>query len=235
MITSVTPAYPSEAERLGIEANVELNVIVNAAGNVTGAESSGFGAKIHRDDQNVAERAEFVATQGNTFRDAAVAAARQWKFEPGSAQWMCVFSFRFRLKPLDSKQAEKGADASIGSPILSATSSSTRPGETPSPPRTGVRVGGDIKAPRKIVDVKPLYPDDARAAKAKGVVLLEVIIAANGSVSNVRVLRSIPEFDQAAIDAVQQWKFEPTLLNGAQGEVEMLVYVNFVPAIADRP
>jgi TonB family protein len=48
-------------------------------------------------------------------------------------------------------------------------------------------------------------------------------------VSKARVLRSIPVFDQAAIDAVTQWKFEPTALNGAPVEVEMLVFINFVP------
>jgi len=93
-----------------------------------------------------------------------------------------------------------------------------------------LRVGRDVRAPLKIVDMKPLYPDSARAAQVKGVVILDVTIAIDGSVSNARVLRSIPIFDQAAIDAVRQWKFEPTLLNGTPVEVEMAVTINFVPA-----
>jgi protein TonB len=79
-----------------------------------------------------------------------------------------------------------------------------------------------------MIDVKPHYPDEARATKTTGVVLLEATIAADGSVSKALVLRSIPMLDQAAIDAVMQWKFQPTWLNGKPVEVEMLVFVNFV-------
>jgi TonB family protein len=234
MITSVTPVYPPEAERLGIEANIELNVIVNAAGDVTSTEpgpSGGGGAMVHHDDQNLSERAEFVATKPRAFADAATAAARQWKFEPANAQWRCTFSFRFRAGSPDSSEAGEDAKLSIGSPAPSTPSGTARPGETASTPRTGpVRVGlGYLKPPQKMIDVKPLYPDEARAAKAKGVVLLEVTIAADGSVSKALVLRSIPMLDQAAIDAVTQWKFQPPLLNGAPVEVEMLIFVNFVP------
>ena len=96
MITSVTPVYPPEAERLGIEANIELNVIVNAAGDVTSTEpgpSGGGGAMVHHDDQNLSERAEFVATKPRAFADAAAAAARQWKFEPAMKDGQPVSMF----------------------------------------------------------------------------------------------------------------------------------------------
>ena len=90
-----------------------------------------------------------------------------------------------------------------------------------------LRVGGPIKPPIKLVDVKPVYPEDARAAGIEGVVILEIVIGENGSVIEARVLRSIPDLDQAAIDAVSQWQFEPTLLNGEPVELEMNVTVNF--------
>jgi TonB family protein len=90
-----------------------------------------------------------------------------------------------------------------------------------------LRVGGPIKPPIKLVDVKPVYPEDARAAGIEGVIILEIVIGENGSVIEARVLRSIPELDQAAIDAVSQWQFEPTLLNGEPVELEMNVTVNF--------
>jgi TonB family protein len=90
-----------------------------------------------------------------------------------------------------------------------------------------LRVGGPIKAPRRLVDVKPVYPADARAAGIEGVVVLDIVIGEDGSVIEARVLRSIPELDQAAIDAVNQWQFEPTLLNGEPVELEMNVTVNF--------
>ena len=90
-----------------------------------------------------------------------------------------------------------------------------------------VRVGGPIKAPSKRKHVNPAYPAVASAARVQGVVILEVIIGPSGSVDNACVLRSIPLLDQAAIDAVRQWEFEPTLLNGQPVPVLMTVTVNF--------
>jgi TonB family protein len=90
-----------------------------------------------------------------------------------------------------------------------------------------VRVGGDIREPRKIKDVKPVYPAEAQAAGVQGVVIMEVTISPQGDVASARILRSIPMLDQAAANAVAQWKFEPTLLNGAAVPVLMTVTVNF--------
>jgi TonB family protein len=90
-----------------------------------------------------------------------------------------------------------------------------------------VRVGGDIKEPRKTNDVRPMYPQIARAAAVQGVVILEIVIDPRGDVSDARIIRSIPLLDQAALDAVKQWKFTPTLLNGAPVSVLMTVTVNF--------
>jgi len=90
-----------------------------------------------------------------------------------------------------------------------------------------VRVGGDIQPPQKTRDASPLYPDIARQARVQGIVILEAIIDPQGNVTNVRVLRSIPLLDQAAIDAVRKWKYEPTLLNGVPVPIVMTVTVNF--------
>lgn len=90
-----------------------------------------------------------------------------------------------------------------------------------------VRVGGNIKPPTKIHDVRPVYPDIALAARVSGVVILETLIGPDGSVHDARVLRSIPLLDQAALDAVMQWRFTPTLLNGQPVPVIMTVTVNF--------
>jgi TonB family protein len=90
-----------------------------------------------------------------------------------------------------------------------------------------VRVGGDIKEPKKIKHVAPVYPDIAQASRVQGVVILELIIDPNGDVSDARVLRSIALLDQAALDAVMQWRFTPTLLNGNPVSVIMTVTVNF--------
>jgi protein TonB len=75
--------------------------------------------------------------------------------------------------------------------------------------------------------VAPLYPVVARQAHIEGVVILEAVLDDQGRVESVRVLRSIPLLDQAAVDAVRQWRFTPALLNGQAVPVVMTVTVNF--------
>jgi protein TonB len=93
--------------------------------------------------------------------------------------------------------------------------------------RAPVRVGGNLRAPQKVKDVRPAYPSIAQSARVQGVVILEVIIDEQGLVSNARILRSIPLLDQAALDAVRQWEFTPTRLNGDLVPVIMTITVQF--------
>ena len=90
-----------------------------------------------------------------------------------------------------------------------------------------MRVGGTIKAPTKVKNVSPAYPIHAQEAKVQGVVIIEARIERDGTVSRARVLRSIPMLDDAAVEAVRQWEFTPTLMNGAPVPVMMTVTVNF--------
>jgi TonB family protein len=92
-----------------------------------------------------------------------------------------------------------------------------------------LRVGGNIRVPRKVLDVRPVYPPAMRAAGLAGVVPVEAIIGRDGTVSSVRVLSAQvhPDFAIAAVDAVRQWRFTPTLLNGSPVEVVMNVTVTF--------
>ena len=92
-----------------------------------------------------------------------------------------------------------------------------------------VRIGGNVRPPRKIKDVKPVYPAAMREAGLTGTVPIQAIIDREGTVSSVRVLSAQvhPDFTIAAVDAVRQWRFTPTLLNGAPVEVVMTVSVRF--------
>lgn len=103
----------------------------------------------------------------------------------------------------------------------------TEPLPPPPPPHGVLRIGGNIRAPQTIADVAPIYPPLALAAGVDGVVILEAVIAEDGSVNDVRVLRSIPLLDAAAVEAVRQWRFTPTLLNGEPVPVIMTVTVAF--------
>jgi TonB family protein len=102
-----------------------------------------------------------------------------------------------------------------------------RPSDMPASGLAPVRVGGAVPVPRKIVDVKPVYPPIAQTAKVQGIVIIESVIATDGSVKQALVLRGQPLLDEAAIEAVRQWRFTPTLLNGVPVEVVMTVTVNF--------
>jgi protein TonB len=104
------------------------------------------------------------------------------------------------------------------------------PPPPPPPSVDGVaplRVGGNIAPPQKVRHVNPVYPEEAQAARVQGVVIVEATIDTAGRVGDVRVLRSIPLLDEAAVEAVRQWEFTPTLLNGAPVPVIMTMTVNF--------
>ena len=94
------------------------------------------------------------------------------------------------------------------------------------PPSQPVRVGGNIPAPRKLKHVDGVLPEEARLAGVRGMVILEIIIGTDGTVQQAKVLRSIPALDRAAIDAVKQWTYEPTYLNGSPVPVITTVTMN---------
>jgi protein TonB len=101
------------------------------------------------------------------------------------------------------------------------------PPPPPPPPSQPIRVGGNIKTPSKVKHVAPVYPPIAQSARVSGMVIIEATIGADGRVKDAKVLKSIPLLDQAALDAVKQWVFTPTLLNGVPVPVIMTVTVNF--------
>lgn len=113
------------------------------------------------------------------------------------------------------------------------TSSPPLPAPPPPPvaaPRTQEAprpVGGDIKAPERLSAVPPTYPPIAQSARIEGDVILEAVIGVDGRVRDLRVLRSVPLLDEAAIDAVKRWRYTPTRLNGVPVPVIMTVTVRF--------
>jgi TonB family protein len=92
-----------------------------------------------------------------------------------------------------------------------------------------LHIGGKIHAPKKIKDVKPVYPAIAQSARVAGPVTIEATIGPDGKVIDAKVVRSIPLLDQAALDAVRQWEYTPPLLNGVPAPVLVTVTINFTP------
>src|SRR5262249_55501560 len=107
------------------------------------------------------------------------------------------------------------------------------PGESAKPREIGVqapqriRQGGSVQQTMLVAQVKPIYPPDAKAARIQGIVILETLISKEGDVQSINVISGHPMLQQAAIDAVSQWKYKPTLLNGEPVEVVTTITVNF--------
>lgn len=103
------------------------------------------------------------------------------------------------------------------------------PDAPPAPVDEGpIRVGGQIKEPRKTREIKPVYPEIARKARIEGVVILEITVSKEGNVRDVKVLRGLAMgLTEAAVEAVKQWQYEPSTLNGRPVEVLVTVTVRF--------
>lgn len=129
--------------------------------------------------------------------------------------------------PFDSSPA-----ADLGTDIVPGVSSiDTVVGDPPPAPppveQKPMRVGGQIRPPTKVHDASPVYPPIAQAARVQGLVVIETVIGIDGHVQSARVLRSVPLLDAAALAAVTQWTYTPTLLNGTAVPVIMTVTVRF--------
>lgn len=185
---------------------------------------------------------------------ASLTAVRGWQYEaPFNAPISFKVDFWFGTPPPPPPPppapAARAAAAPPGPPPPPPAPAATQktPGMPPPPPPPAVmsaattssqemmdgfyegaiRVGGQIRPPAKIRDVRPVYPEIAREARVQGVVIVEARIEPDGTVSRVRILRSIPLLDEAALDAVTQWQFTPTLLNGNPIPLIMTMTVNF--------
>jgi len=115
-----------------------------------------------------------------------------------------------------------GIEGGVGPPVAP-------PAPPPDPPKVQgpVRVAMLPESPRKTVDVHPIYPEVARTARVEGTVILEAVLDTNGRVTQLRVLRSVPLLDQAALDAVRQWRYTPSTYGGRPVSVLMTITVRF--------
>jgi periplasmic protein TonB len=101
------------------------------------------------------------------------------------------------------------------------------PTEAPPPPAKVVRIGGQIKEPKRIRYVQPTYPDLAVQSRVSALVILEAEVDTRGHVRATKVLRGHPLFDEAAVEAVKQWRYQPLLLNGEPTGFVLTVTINF--------
>lgn len=120
----------------------------------------------------------------------------------------------------------------LGGVLGGVLSSASQPVPPPAPRKPvisgPVRVGGRVQPPRLVRNIQPIYPPLAKQTRTQGTVVLDCIIDTQGNVTQVKLVSGHPLLVEAALDAVRQWKYQPTLLNGQPVAVEMQVTVNFI-------
>jgi periplasmic protein TonB len=97
----------------------------------------------------------------------------------------------------------------------------------PKPSQQRVRIGGNVQAAKMVRQIQPLYPQIAKTAHVQGTVILHAIIAKDGSVQELQYISGPALLMRSAMDAVHQWKYQPTLLNGEPVEVDTTISVVF--------
>jgi TonB family protein len=228
LVKEVEPVYPAEARKAGVEGVVILEATTDLYGQIANVK---------------------VLRSIPALDQAAKDAVQQWVYEPmiiDGKPRPVVFTVTVSFK-LDDK--EKTAGGGVVGGVYGGVSTGVEGGvaggveggvkggvaggvvgaqELKKFEGDAVRAVGDIQPPKLIKEVFPKYPEVARQARVEGIVILEAKIDEQGDVIDAKVLRSIPLLDQAAMDAVKQWKYEPLTIGGKARKVIFTVTVRFV-------
>jgi TonB family protein len=228
LVKEVEPVYPAEARKAGVEGVVILEATTDLYGRIAGIK---------------------VLRSIPALDQAAMDAVKQWVYEPmiiDGKPRPVVFTVTVRFNLDDKKKpagggvvggvyggvstgveggvaggVEGGVKGGVAGGVVGAQELRKFEGDA-------VRAVGDIQPPRLIKEVYPKYPEVARQARVEGIVILEAKADEQGNVIDAKILRSIPLLDQAAIDALKQWKYEPLTIGGKARKVIFTVTVRFV-------
>ncbi|MBM3311006.1 MAG: energy transducer TonB [Candidatus Aminicenantes bacterium] len=206
-VKEVQPVYPEAASRVNAQGTVVLEGTVDESGKVTAA-------KILRSVRPDLDRAAEKAVKEWVFAPVVV----EGKPQPAEV----IFSARFwiNLAPSAVKGGVSGGvEGGVVGGVMGGVVGSVEP---------PVRAEGAVPPPKIVKQVDPVYPEVARQARAEGVVILELTTDIYGRVMNAKILRSIPLLDQAALDAVRQWVYEPPVIDGRPRSCVFAATVRFV-------
>jgi TonB family protein len=199
--------YPWEAREKQLQGQVWLKIGVSESGDVDHVE---------------------IISGDPVLARAAVDAAKKWKFKPFikngkpvSVYTKMPFSFAFSENVREEKEPPSPAKESLPSAIPPASA-----GVAVRTPQR-VRVAQGVTTGLLIRRVQPVYPPEARLAGVEGTVVLQATISKEGRITDLKVISGPKELTQAAVGAVQQWRYRPYLLMGDPVEVETTVQVNF--------
>jgi TonB family protein len=219
LIHRVEPIYPDEAKSARVSGVVIMQVLIDEVGNVT----------------------DVKVLRGNPLLDsAAIEAVRQWRYSPSFlngepvsviAAVTVIFSLGQDGKPESVLPAQQDASRAPATATVrdvgSVASAQVQPASATQPKGQPIRVGGNVQATKLIKRVEPIYPDVAKNTGVQGVVLLQVQVDEEGQVADVKIIRGHPLLEQSAMEAVRQWRYSPTFLNGEPVSVIATVTVIF--------
>ena len=124
-------------------------------------------------------------------------------------------------------EAGGAAGGVIGGIVGGVPGAPPPPPPPPAKPSGPVRVGGQVAEANLIRKVQPVYPPLAKSARVSGTVEFSATISKEGNIENLQLVRGHPLLVNAAKEAVLQWKYKPTMLNGQAVEVITSIIVNF--------
>jgi TonB family protein len=205
-IKYVQPAYPQAAKDAHVSGIVIAEIVVDETGKVTDATLL---RSIHLLDEAVLD------------------AVKQWRYRPTMLNGQAVPVIMTVTVNFALADGTVGVGAPARSQGLSVSFSAPVDEPTLWNGREVMKVGGAVKAPERVRYVAPVYPQEAQAARVMGIVIIQAVIDETGRVVATKVLRSIALLDDAAMDAVRQWEYTPTFLDGVAIPVLMTVTVNF--------
>ena len=199
----VQPVYPLEAMQQKLQGQVVIHLVVSTNGDVLSAEP----------------------VSGNPiFTQAAVAAMKQWKFQPYIKNGHPV-QIGYKM-PYDFAMADRVADNSgVNSDPSNGTAAS--PATNKLSASTATQVNGEEAQKLLLHRVAPVYPDMARERMIQGTVVLKAIIAKDGRVVDLKPVSGPKELYDSAVGAVQQWRYKPFTLDGQPVEVATTINVNY--------
>jgi len=217
----VDPVYPTIAQQANVSGTVVLHIIVATDGTV--------------------KQADYVSGPILLMR-AAIDAVQQWRYrptllngEPVEVDTRIGFVFALTRKgpetnaiapPPDAPPSNQGAPAAPPATQAGQAAPSTAPAASDSRPAR-IRIGGRVEEAKLIHMVQPVYPEDAKKAKISGTVQVKAVISKDGSLHDIECVSGPDELRQAAMDAVKQWRYEPTKLAGEPIDVDTTIDLVF--------
>jgi len=203
VVKDVKPQYTADALRAGVQGTVTLDCVVQPDGTV---------AKVR-------------VTKGLDpgLDQEAIKAVRQWRFKAGRKDGKPV-AVRVALEMTFTLRDTPARPMFPGRPL--AVSGAGGAGQLEAGPV--YEPGAGVSAPVVVKEVRPRYTSDAKEARIQGVVALECVVGTDGSISDVKVTRSLDAgLDREAIRAVKQWRFEPGTKNGKAVPVRVALEMTF--------